>query len=211
MDYFNKNKYIIMGHSYGGQLGYLFAQLHPHRVEKLIMFDAVKLLPVPVNNFQDYLVSKFKAYFEIEQKLKSGSPPSYTYEEAMQRVIQGHSPPLSREAAVGLLNRILIPKDNGKYELSLDQRLKNFINPLHGFTYSVQCSKRFPVLCPILIVVAADNEFQRTFMKPIAEAFQNEANITIKYVKGHHDVHNQNPELVAPHVVEFLIKQKHKL
>ncbi|KAF7272248.1 hypothetical protein GWI33_014960 [Rhynchophorus ferrugineus] len=209
--YFKRNKYIIMGHSYGGQLGLIFAQFYPELVDKLIMFDTVVLFPIPTDSLKFYMLEKFKLYLSIEDKLKTGKAPQYTYEEALQRVMEGHPPQISQEAAVGILKRMLIAKDNGKFEFSLDQRLKNFINPIHDVAYAAKLIKRYPLQCPILIVFGTDNQAQREYVRPVLQLLQKQKNVAIKFVPGYHDVHNEKASEVAPHVVEFLAKKKSKL
>lgn len=88
MDYFKRDKYIIIGHSYGGQIGLLFTRLYPERVKKLIMLDAVNMLTIPTEYFGDFLVSRFRALSELEKKMKTKSTPQYTYQEALDKLIQ---------------------------------------------------------------------------------------------------------------------------
>lgn len=210
MEYFNKKRYIIMGHSYGGQLGFVFTQLYPQYVEKLILLDTITLFPVITRNFRSYLVEKFENFLSLEEKLSRNSI-SYTYDEALDKIQFSRYAPLTTEAATALSHRALELTKNGKYRFSLDQRIKNFINPLRDFRYILETLKENPIKCPVLIILGKESKFQQTYMKSVLTYLKKMKNITIKIVEGHHDVHNNNPEKVSPYICTFLLDKKGKL
>lgn len=211
MEYFKRDKYIIMGHSYGGQIAFLFAQLYPEYVEKLILLDTISVYPVSVPQFQSYLVDHFETYLDIEKKLATNKPPTYTYEEAFTKLESGRrwSPLATKEAVSALMNRAVKLADDGsgKYVFTNDQRLKNFFNPLKDLRYTVDTMKRLRVPCPILIVLAKESNVQEVFLAPVVKALKKWKNVKIVHVPGYHDVHNDFPERVAPHVIPFLEKK----
>ena len=85
------------------------------------------------------------------------------------------------------------------------------MNPSHDIRYVLQTIKHNPVTCPVLIVLGIESQAQRQVLKPLLNVYKKQKNFTIKYAQGHHDVHNNSPELVAPYVVKFLNNQKSKL
>ncbi|KAJ8984598.1 hypothetical protein NQ317_006060 [Molorchus minor] len=212
MQYFQRNSYIVIGHSYGGHIGFLFAQTYPHLVEKLVMLDTVHTIPVPSKNFKYYLADKIDNNLELQKKLKTGKQPTYTYDEALNRLLNGRQvAPLKVEAAKPLLERGVEPAENGRFKFTLDQRMKCYIDPLHDNQYAVATMKWNRVSCPILFILASESTLQQTVMKPIIQVLKKWRNVTIKYVTGDHDVHNNTPEVVAPHIIRFLLKTKSKL
>lgn len=200
-----------MGHSYGGQIGFSFAQLYPHLVKKLIMLDTVHMYPVSVKEFKDNLIDSFSSSISLMEKLKTGKPPTYTYEEALNKLLNGREgTPLTTEAATALLQRAVEPTEDGKYTFTFDQRMKSFINPEHDFRYILETLKEDPVTCPILIILG-EYSFTKTDMEPILQELKKWNNVSIKYVDGYHDIHNNNPDLVGPLISKFLATQKGKL
>lgn len=155
MKYFGRESYILLGHSYGGQIGFSFAQIYPERVKKLIMLDTIHIFPISANYCSDYLEDKINVFLTTEEKLKSGRQPTYTYEEAVEKLrIRRNDNTLSREASLQLFERLAVPVGDNRYKFNMDQRMKNFINPLHDFQYILKHMKLNPVKCPVLIILA---------------------------------------------------------
>ncbi|XP_050303535.1 serine hydrolase-like protein [Anthonomus grandis grandis] len=210
-DYFKTGKYIVMGHSYGGQIGQLFSRIYPERVEKLIMFDTIYTNPIPTKYYREYLEDKFSTYLYLENKMKTGEAPLYSYQEAVDKIMKVRPYPIEGDAVKNLLKRMLIPVEGDKYKLSIDQRLKCFINPLHNDKYAIDSLTESPLKCPVLMIFGLDSRAQRHLLRPILSHLKKQKNVTVKYVPGHHDVHQNDPERVAPIVNEFLAVTKSKL
>nr|CAH7740696.1 unnamed protein product [Callosobruchus chinensis] len=210
-EYFKLDKFTIMGHSYGGQIGFLYAQMYPQHVERVVLLDAIISIPVPSSWYVDYLKDKLEMHLEIEEKLATRSPPSYTYEEALNRVqFSRNWGSINKDAAKALLNRAIQPVGGleERYRFTQDQRLKNFINPTVDLRYVVDAYKHAPLHCPTLIILAKEsllNKHLERLTKSLAK------NVVFKLVEGKHDVHNDQPEVVAPLVEKFLLCRKHKL
>ncbi|CAG9761608.1 unnamed protein product [Ceutorhynchus assimilis] len=211
MDYFKKPKYIIMGHSYGGQLGLKFAQIYPSRVEKLIMFDTVHLFTMQAKYYAQEMENHIEEFVKTERKLQQNSAPQYTYEEAVKKLCQSRPSPLPAKAAEILLQRMLKPVNDGKFQFSHDQRLKCFINPQHDSQYAIETLKSAPVKCPVLIVFGLDNGGQRMVLRPILNHLKKLKNVRVEYLPGHHDIHLTDADKVAPIVNEFLNYKTSKL
>lgn len=87
-------------------MGFLYARLYPERFEKLVMVDTIYYDIVPVEDFRNYLTGKYDAYVKLMGKLSSGKQPSYTYEQAKEKLTQKRETgPLTDAAADALLKR----------------------------------------------------------------------------------------------------------
>ncbi|CAH1174182.1 unnamed protein product [Phaedon cochleariae] len=206
-------KFIILGHSYGAQLALLFTRLYPNLVEKIILLDAFHLYTKEVKDLKKYLIKKLESFLDIDAKLATRQPPTYTYEEARERIsgnrYQGET--LLTKAADPLLARMLKSADNGKYTFTFDQRMKSYINPLHDRRFAKESLLEDPVTCPVLLILAKQNQKPIRKYADILDMIRKWKNVTVRFVEGGHDVHNNYPERVAPHITEFLLKQEAKL
>lgn len=210
--YFKKEKYLIIGHSYGGLLAFFFAQVYPELVEKLVMLDTIMMFPLPAKSFKSYIREVYESYLVMDAKLKKNKQPEYTYEEALYRLQYKRSyGEVTKEAAEALLERSIKKLDNGKYVFTFDQRLKNVALPLNDIRYKLETLKFNPVSCPILMVLARDSAIQQVILKKVLAALKKSKTIKIVLVNGDHDVHNTNPERVAPHIRAFLQFKMNKL
>ncbi|XP_066141388.1 serine hydrolase-like protein [Euwallacea fornicatus] len=211
MEHFKKEKFIIMGHSYGAQLGVLYSQIYPEKVEKLIILDSVYFMIRQVKYFKEDLEQKYDTILKLNTKQKNSKPPAYTYEEAVERIMKQRPFPLTPQGARILVERMLVPIGDNKYNFSIDQRLKVVMNPVRDAKLAIKTLTNFPIMCPVLIIFAKDNYIQRYLMQPIIIFYKKQKNFTIKFISGHHDVHLNTPELVAPLVTKFMNEQKSKL
>lgn len=205
MRYFGRDSYIVMGHSYGGQIAYTFGQVYPQKLKKLIMLDTVHLFPTAVSYCSDSLDDKITSFLATEEKLQTGAAPTYTYEEAVEKArVRRNGNTLSVQSSQHLIDRLLIPVGGNRYTFNMDQRLKNFINPVQDFRYIVQHIKASPVKCPILMLLGTESRAQKYYFKDIIKVLKSQGNILIKDVEGDHDVHMEKPENVERYITKFL-------
>lgn len=209
MDYFRREKCILIGHSYGAQIGLLFTQVYPEYVLKLISLDAICLYPMVSQSFKNGVRSTHDEYLKILANQSSpDTKPTYTYEEALEKCMNRSFGEIGKDAAEPMLKRNTEELPNGRYTFTNDPRLKISVNP--GFTMNdmVQLIKNNPVKCPHLIVLATETP-QLNYFRPVVKALKDtNKNFSLKIVQGSHDVHNENPERVAPLVSKFLTTSK---
>lgn len=212
INHFKRNQYVLLGHSYGAQLGILFSQLYPQHCSKLIMLDAIYLIPQFPSNFKRFITEQYEELERLIVKAANGTPPSYTYEEAVDKITESrYDTAITREAALPLFKRMAVKVGDDKYQFTTDQRLKAFINPQFTFRYVVDFMKASPVTCPVLIIIASGSWlFFRPFSNVLSEIKKNKQCRVVK-VEGNHDVHNVHPERVAPVISKFLLENKSKL
>ena len=58
-DYYNFDKFNLLGHSMGGGMCFVYAVTHPEHVQRLIVLDAIK----PVSRLEDLLLHMCIAHF----------------------------------------------------------------------------------------------------------------------------------------------------
>lgn len=117
LDHFKRGKYILLAHSYGAGVQNLFCRLYPEYVEKLIGLDTFTPF-LSASDFKEYLKSHLGGVIRINEKETTGGRPTYTEEEATEKIRSGRwGEPLTTEAARTLLKRALEPA--GKYSDSV--------------------------------------------------------------------------------------------
>lgn len=110
LDYFKRGKYILIGHSYGAAIGQFFARFYPGYVEKIINIDCICLHYVDAKEFKEYTKTRFDALISMMQKQQTGTIPSYTEDELVEKIRTIRlSGPISREAAISIVSRAIEP------------------------------------------------------------------------------------------------------
>ncbi|XP_065172661.1 serine hydrolase-like protein [Atheta coriaria] len=207
-DYFQRNEYILLGHSWGAQIGLLFAIIYPEVVTKLIMLDTLFVYPITSGQFRPAMQEYHRMYYSTMEKLQKRKAPEYTREEALDRLMnQRRYGEISQPAAEAILARNMIPTSDGKLKFATDQRLKFFVSLFTDFRYITDVLKKNPVNCPVLVILASESNLQTVYFKPVLKLYQKQKNFTVKEVEGNHDVHNNHPERVAPLICKFLIEE----
>lgn len=210
VDYFHRDKFILMGHSFGAQINIFFAQMYPDCVSKLIAFDAIYYLPSHPKVFIANLQEAFKRYDKLH-KLSVDTAPTYTFEEAIAKARDSRVVPMTEEAACILIQRSLEPVENGRYKIRTAQHLKYHLRPPFSMKYQKQLLKYYPIKCPHLIIGASESQIYRALVRETIDELENNPLHELYVVEGNHDIHMEKAPEVAKFVTEFLLKIKHKL
>lgn len=206
--------FFYVGHSLGGQIGIYYAAMYPNQVAKLVVLDAIMPKPLSGDEFFKHYTNMTQKLIDLENKLLDATPPNYTYEGALQRMISNRPSPITREAAEALIKRSLKNGPDGYY-YSTDQRLKfGLVVPVSMEQHLYNMSF---IQCPFLLVAThvllkfINSDFRKGLNRKTIEIFKKNKNYEMVIVDGYHDVHNNEPHVVAPHVSKFLTHQKSAL
>ncbi|XP_022905989.1 serine hydrolase-like protein isoform X4 [Onthophagus taurus] len=201
-EYFKKEKYILLGHSFGAQLGLLFAQLYPKFVSKVISLDSIYYASFSIKLYMEHIKAIQENYLTTNNDRKT-----YTYEEAFEKVRDLRIfATLTDETTKDLFNRMVIKNEEGKYVITNDKRLP--LMPCGTDEYNVEFFKRVPVQCPVLILLTKNNQYNDLSYK-LRKYFE-QIGFIIKRIEGDHHVHQTNPDEIAEIVTEFLMFNKSK-
>lgn len=193
------NTCIYMGHSFGGNIGTMFSILYPKRIEKLILLDSLMSMPT----LNEDLISSLQKACDIAIKTdKNKIPQLYTKEEVLHALKYTRFSALNAEAAEALFERGLT-QINDLYKYNRDIRLKRLVVPFFNEDQLVTFINKISTPCLIILSNSSLDIYQ--WKKNILNQLSNYSNIfTIIYVHGNHDVHNNYPERVVPHICKFL-------
>lgn len=209
--HFGWEKFIYMGHSLGGQVGIMYTLTFNEKVLKLVSLDCLVPWTSP-SGVPAALAESYKSLYDIEHKMRTRSPPSYTEEEALRRLTEGRPTPLTREAAMFLFSRGVVKNGDG-YSFSADQRLKlRFPWKFSKEDLMIMCKR---IKCPIFFMRATETEnagafwlngdFEDLFRERLGNNFE------YRLIEGSHDVHLLYPERFAQDLFNFLVKAQSSL
>lgn len=85
-NYFKWTKFSIIGHSMGAGLGVYFASMYPNIVDKLVMLDMIKPISSDEGPTGLGMGSAIDMFLSLEDKVKPELSPSYSYQDALDRL-----------------------------------------------------------------------------------------------------------------------------
>ncbi|GJQ80929.1 hypothetical protein Trydic_g4746 [Trypoxylus dichotomus] len=193
---------ILLGHSLGGAISFLYAATYPKEVKKYVSID----IPGPtVKGETTYsmlggTVDKYLEYDSItEEKI-----PSYTYEEALELVKKAYANSANEESCKILLRRGLIKNKDGGYYFARDLRLKVCLLGFFTLEQILDFAKR--VNCEVMNIRANPGmKYSKENYDAILEEIQKSARKLEKHiVPGAHHLHMDDAESIAGIICDFI-------
>nr|CAD7267865.1 unnamed protein product [Timema shepardi] len=208
VDHFKWRQVIYMGHSLGGLVGYYFAGAFPELVKKLIVIDIMSHSNLPTHHHTELIRHYYEKLHEFEEKSLTKQPPRYSYKEALSRAITGRPSELSITSAKTLLTRDLKQVSEDRYIFCKDQRTKFLVFPI--ISNEQHMALLSSVRCPLLLIMGNQSSLKNfALAQELLQMFKKNCE-EFRYfvVEGGHDLHLNNPEIVAPLVTNFLNSPK---
>ncbi|CAK9806941.1 Serine hydrolase-like protein [Anthophora quadrimaculata] len=187
---------MYIGHSFGAQIGVYFSIIYPKRLEKIVAIDAI--MPNSVEGLAPYIRNLYDACSKLKK-----TEILYTKEEVIETLKFKRHDPLRTEAAEALFKRA-VTKVGDLYKYNRDKRLRELPKPLFTKEPQLELIRQFST--PILIFIAVGS-YRKVLMQEEVNMILNAAGkskVSVIPVKGNHDVHNNFPERLAPHITNFL-------
>lgn len=205
---FGWSKVSLMAHSLGAISCFIFAASFPEKVDLLITLDALQpriLTPSNIN----YLSACLDEMHLIDKWTIAGAePPTYTYEELIEKMNSQTFLSVKRSSANYLLARAVKEsgKEAGRYYFTRDPRLK--LHQIPVYTPEINESFAKSIECPILFVKALQSGIYapKEEQVSILEVLMEKPNFEMTAVEGGHHVHLNEPFMVSGAISEFLLK-----
>ncbi|XP_063973881.1 probable serine hydrolase isoform X2 [Diachasmimorpha longicaudata] len=199
------DKIKIMGHSLGGAIGFLYAATYPDEVDLLICLDIASTTVRDIGQCVSSTGAFIDKYLKYE-KLDPENMPCYDYDEMLDTVMDAYRGSITKEGAKVLMKRGTQPASlPGKHYFTRDPRLK--VSMLGAFSMDMTNAYAEKITCAYLNIRAKSglkwdypNHYQEilNIIKKSASRFE------YHEVEGSHHVHLNNPEVVAPIILNFL-------
>ncbi|XP_065584071.1 probable serine hydrolase isoform X2 [Artemia franciscana] len=204
--YFNLDKFSMIGHSMGGGFGLVYASVFPAKVEKLVSLDMVKPVTVPLAWHTQDIGEAIEENLLAEHKMLNSKPQAVPMETLVKRYVEGTLGNLSSEGARVLLKRGAAKAPNGKgYYFTRD--LRQNTASIQRFSIAEQQKLLKNIRCELLLIKSKNAPSYEP-----DEVYREFRDLYPKYCKsfnylevdGGHWVHLEHPERVAPYINEFL-------
>lgn len=199
----------------GGIVAVFFTAMFPEMVEKLICLDVIKQTSYGPETIIEATCDFVTRFLSISERMAQGPlTATVTFHEARDKLINSYRGSLDAKAAEILLIRGLRKKGEGdSWEFTRD--LRTILPPITtDEQLAVACRA---IRCPFLFIKANLSLlhtredyvqfFQDIYLKlnDVNQGFQ------LVEVNANHHFHLTNPELVAPHISEFIFRTPSKL
>lgn len=210
---FDWNTISLMGHSMGSVLSFNFASVFPTKVDLLIQIDALKPI-IPSPSLEVATLENITSNFMIadQRNQERSEPPSYTFEELVERLHLGTDRSVTKDCAKYLLKRNIKRSEKfpGKFYFSRDPRLK--YKNLNSFPQSIalEFAKRLKI--PHLFIKAKHAPYFECskYFDEVLDVLKKRKNFESHIVDSTHHLHLTEPEKVAPIISKF-IEKHHKV
>lgn len=204
-------KVSLMSHSMGAIVSFLFASAFPDKCDMVISLDALK--PYVTNH--GYIAHFFNT--SIEELMiadirnqDNSEPPSYDYEELIDRVTSATVLSVTRETAPYLLKRGIkaSSKASNKYYFTRDSRLKSLHAVMLPHDTNLFLAKR--ITAPFCFIKALQASFQenRKYFNETVDEMKTNPHFELHGVDGTHHVHLTEPAKVSTIISNFIDKHR---
>ncbi|XP_043535923.1 serine hydrolase-like protein isoform X1 [Chiloscyllium plagiosum] len=205
-DALNWNKFTILGHSMGGNVGGLFCSVFPDLVDKLIVLDGYGFYPTAITAIRERLQTAIDELIKLEKE--QGSPRVYTPGGALKRLLQGNRS-VSEESGKILLQRGATEVSGGVV-FNRDLRI-NLHNPVR-MTIEQCLEFQKNITAAVLLIIAKDGLCSEKAWNPnkppfslLLEGYRTHLKeFRMEKVQGNHHVHLNEPERVVGIITKFL-------
>lgn len=206
VEYYGWENVSLMGHSFGGQICFLYAAMYPEEVDALVSLDILAPFPLNENQFvknAGAMVDDFLRRDNFTMETAS----SYPFNELVKLLIKSRVSPLSKETAELLLARGTTRDEAGNFKLNRDPRWKG--RPLSGWS-----SEEITCLCRtlktnVLCLKAESSPYFSTkefFEECWADITKVAKHADLRYLPGSHHFHVENAEIISTIVNDFLVQ-----
>lgn len=204
IDHFNWSKLYILGHSLGGQIGFLLAAFYPEAIMKLIIIDTLMIpsqMPF-INTAKSMRDFVFDPTLKFESRSSSDLAPTYSLEEFARKMKNARMTEINEQQIRPMTERNLTKVGPDQYKYSNDQRTK-IIGPV-SFSFDQLESIANEICCPTLVILGKNSTNTMPLDRLSRSPLTSNRNATFKVLEGDHDIHIVHPQEVASVIIPFL-------
>lgn len=212
MRHYQWDKLSILAHSMSGINSYIFSSLFPEKVDMLVSLDILKPLQMNPQKIVSALSDRLQGVLLQNDRNESRKePPSYTYEECIEKLYTGSNESVEKECCKYLLERNLARSklDSEKFYFTRDGRLKASLFYMFPHETTLEMAKR--IIAPHLFIKASQAPFyenKKYHNDVLAYLKANKPLFEYCEVEGKHHVHLNEPDKIRAIVNPFIMKHR---
>nr|XP_014094738.1 probable serine hydrolase [Bactrocera oleae] len=207
MKQYNWKKVSIIGHSMSSIIAFVFAAIFHDKVDMVIGLDALKphqRLPASVVRSMETRMDGFIK--EDERNQSNEEPPSYSYDELIERIFIGTFHSINKDLCKHMLARSIQKSEKypEKYFFCRDRRLKFYNYVVGTQEICVEMAKR--IECPYLFIKARQSSYfeDKKYYDEVLAILQTKPSFEYFEVDGSHHVHMNHPERIIGPINDFI-------
>lgn len=205
--YFQWEDIVVLGHSLGGGIAFLYAAVYPKEIKKYISIDLASPSVRDVRkqcNALGFAIDKFLSY----ENLSSNNVPCYRYDEMLEILEDAHKGSVNRQGCEILLKRGMRPAEDkeGYFYYTRDARLKVAALGFLSLEQVLVLASR--ITCEVMNIRAKPGlKFDVPEHYDMAlDAIEEQAGKLQRHlVEGTHHLHLNDPESVETLIHNFLV------
>lgn len=210
--FYKWEKLSLMSHSMSSIISFVYSSLFPDQCDLVIALDALKPFQKRPEHLLEQLPKLGDEFYNIDQRnQRKLSPPSYTYDELIDRWVQGTNSSVTKDGAAILVKRAIATSANdpNRFYFTRDSRLKVFNFSIISQELCIEMAKRIRI--PYMFIKAAHSPYyenKRYFDEVIQIMQNNNSKFEFYRVNGTHHCHLTEPSLIDKQISEFLLKYR---
>lgn len=190
----------LVGHSMGGNVACLYAGIRPERVSHLVSIEGFGLAATTPEEAPG-------RYLRWLGQMRDGmTSRKYDDRAALADRLMAQNPRLSRERAGFLAEHLGVAAEGGGFELAGDPWHRALNPVLYRLDEAMACWRR--VEAPTLWIGAADSFVMEAYARNPADYQRRKACFKsvqdVVFASGGHNIHHEQPELLAASIESFL-------
>lgn len=129
MRHYKWEQMSIIAHSMSAMYSYIFSALFPEKIDMFVSLDMLKPVLLEPKEIVTDLSERLSGSLQEINRNRTTEPPSYTFDECVERLYKGSNKSVKKELCKHLLERNLVESEkySGKFYFRADSRLKCFL------------------------------------------------------------------------------------
>ncbi|XP_055376274.1 probable serine hydrolase [Condylostylus longicornis] len=209
MKEYNWDKISIIGHSMSSIASFIFSALFPEKVEMVVGLDALKPHIRSNDKVVETMRNRMKNFIIADERNRDKSePPSYTYEDLVEKLYVGTFHSIDKDKCKHILARNIKKslKYPDQYFFARDSRLKSYNYTGFWPELNLELAKRINV--PYLFIKCTGSTYfeSKEYFDEALEVMKKNPKFEFYEAEGSHHVHLNEPEKISAIINPFIEK-----